>query len=704
MTGHRETSGRRNRLAAEKSPYLLQHAGNPVDWRPWGEEAFRAARESDRPVFLSIGYATCHWCHVMERESFEDEETAALLDSLFIPVKVDREERPDVDAVYMAAVQAMGVHGGWPLSVFLAPDGRPFFGGTYFPPEDRWGRPGFRTVLTQVAAAYRDRREEVLRGAADLAGHLRRAAEGAPGPLPGPEALRRADREFIDRADREHGGFAGVPKFPCAHALSFLLRRHLRTGDAELLAVVERTLRRMAAGGIFDHLGGGFHRYSTDERWFLPHFEKMLYDQALLAVAYVEAFSITGNREYAEVARDVFRYVRRDLAGPGGSFLCAEDADAEGEEGRFSVFTRAEIVAALGEEEGRLFALAYGVREEGNYEDEATGRRSGANVLHRPRPLDETAAQVGVAPAELARRMAAARAALFAVRERRPRPAKDDKVLTDWNGLMIAALATGARVLDDEDLAEAAAQAASFLLDRLVRDGRLLHRYRDGEAAIRAFLPDHAFLALGLVELYETTFEPRWLFEARRLADEVLRLFPDGDRGGFLLAPSDGERLLAPVKDLYDGAIPSGNSVAALVLARLGRHLSREDYTHAAEGVLSAFAPLLTSHPFAFPAALAALDFLAGPPREIVLAGSPADPGLREMARVAHRRVRPGTIIALRPEGPGLSTVLALQPALAPLLPREGRATAFVCEGYACREPVTSAAALAAMLDGEIST
>ncbi|MHC4861286.1 MAG: thioredoxin domain-containing protein, partial [Planctomycetota bacterium] len=530
-----------NRLAKESSPYLLQHAHNPVDWYPWGEEAFEKARKEDKPVFLSIGYSTCHWCHVMERESFENEETAALLNEHFVAIKVDREERPDVDNVYMAAVQALSGHGGWPLSVFLTPEGKPFWGGTYFPPEDRFGRPGFKSVLVQIAGAWREKREEVLEGAERLTQFVADLNVTVKGAALDEKTLANGVDEFASRFDSRRGGFESAPKFPRTHSLSFLLRQHARTGDAQVLAMVEKTLAEMARGGIYDHVGGGFHRYSTDPLWLVPHFEKMLYDQALVARASLEAYQVTGKPVYADLARDVFRYVLRDMTDEKGGFYSAEDADSEGVEGKFYVWTRDEILEVLGEADGELFAKVYDVKADGNFREEASGEETGTNILHLERPLEETAGELGTDAAGLAKRLAPMREKLFAVRERRIHPLKDDKILTDWNGLMIGTLAYAGRTLDEPRYTEAARKAADFLLTTMVSDGRLLHRYRGGQASILAFLDDHAFLTLGLLDLYEATFEERWLAEAKRLAGETIRLFWDESAGGFLFSGKDGE-------------------------------------------------------------------------------------------------------------------------------------------------------------------
>ncbi len=520
-----------NRLAKESSPYLKQHGHNPVDWYPWGDEAFEKARKEDKPIFLSIGYSTCHWCHVMERESFEDEAVAKYLKAHFISIKVDREERPDVDNVYMAAVTAMTGSGGWPLTVFLTPDRKPFYGGTYFPPEDGFGRSSFTAVLHSIVDAWESRRDDILAGAEKLAGHVRSRSEGAKQSELTAKTLEKGYSSFNSRYDATHGGFETAPKVPRTHSLTFLLRYHDRTGQERALRMVEKTLTEMHQGGIYDHLGGGFHRYSTDPVWLVPHFEKMLYDQALIGRAYLEAYEVTKDELYASVARDIFRYVLRDMTDAHGGFYSAEDADAEGVEGKFQVWSMDEIRDVLGKEDGAFFAQVYGASEVGNYREEATGEETRRNILHLPKSLSEVAAAGGTTEAALEARLAPLREKLFLVREKRVHPLKDDKVLTDWNGLMISTLAHAGRVLGEREYTAAAIRAADFLLTEMVEDGRLLHRYHRGNASIPAFLDDHAFLILGLNDLYEATLDARWLAESVRLADRMIELFADEENG-----------------------------------------------------------------------------------------------------------------------------------------------------------------------------
>jgi uncharacterized protein YyaL (SSP411 family) len=588
-----------NRLAREKSPYLLQHAHNPVDWYPWGPEAFAAARERDLPLFLSVGYSACHWCHVMERESFEDEAAARLLNEHFISIKVDREERPDVDEVYMTAVQMMTGHGGWPMSVFLLPDGRPFYGGTYFPPEDRHGRPGFKSVVEQLARAYAARRDEVEQVAAHLALDLQQAARQRPagataaGSVEPSALLRGAVADLAARFDEAHGGFGGAPKFPPHHALALLLEA-VRRGDADdaprLLTV---TLDKMALGGVYDHVGGGFHRYSTDAHWLLPHFEKMLYDNALLARVYADAFRVTGRHSYARVARETCDWVLRDMqdrtaSGPGG-FHAALDADSEGEEGKYYVWTLDEVHEALGPAQGAAFAAAYNLRPGGNFRDEATGRPTGTNIPHLAGPE---------LPDEIPPDLAEACSRLLERRYNRVPPGKDDKVITSWNGLMIGGLATAGALLDEPRYVEAARTAADFCLTTLRQpDGTLLRRYPRRRSRPAAYLEDYAYLADGLLDLSEATGESRWEDEARALADTLLADFWDDEDGGFFFTGANHEALIARTKELFDGALPSPNGVAARVLARLGALPEGDRYRNKAREMLESFHGILRRVP-----------------------------------------------------------------------------------------------------------
>ncbi len=691
---HNPPRGGRNRLAREKSPYLLQHADNPVDWYPWGEEAFGRARREDRPVFLSIGYSTCHWCHVMAHESFEDEQVAELMNDAFVSIKVDREERPDIDAVYMAACQMMTGSGGWPLTVIMTPDGRPFVATTYVPKRARFGRTGMLDLLPRVMQLWREDRVKLLESADEIAGALVTAtstSSRAGGGELGQEALDLGHLQLAQRFDADNGGFGTAPKFPSPHTLLFLLRYWHRIGDEFSLRTVERTLEGIRRGGIHDHMGGGFHRYSTDAAWLVPHFEKMLYDQALLIMAYAEAFLATGTRELADVVREVASYVLLDMTSPEGAFYSAEDADSPGGEGAFYVWTERELREALGDDDAALAMKVYNARPGGNYAEEASGERGGANILHLTRSLPELAKDLGTTEEALGERLASIRSRLLKAREARPRPHRDDKVLADWNGLMVAALSKASRALGEPELAVHATRAAEFVLGRMRGpDGRLRHRFRDGEAAVQGNLDDHAFMAWGLTELYESTLEPRWLEEAASLIDSMLQRFWDAAAGGLFLTPDDGEALLVRPKEVYDGALPSGNSVAAYVLLRLGRMLARPELEERAQDVMRAFAADVGRAPAAHAMMLLALDLAVGPAQEVVVVGDPASEDTRAMLRELRSRFLPRAVVLHRPpEDAAAAAIVKAAPYLAEFVARDGRATAYVCTQWFCRNPTT---------------
>ncbi|GAB6063372.1 thioredoxin domain-containing protein [Deferrisoma palaeochoriense] len=688
------TSHRPNRLIHEKSPYLLQHAHNPVDWYPWGEEAFARAKAENRIVFLSIGYATCHWCHVMERESFEDPEVAAVLNTLTVPVKVDREERPDVDQVYMAVCQALTGTGGWPLTILLTPDREPFFAATYLPKTSRHGRIGVIELVRRAAALWQEDPDKVRSSARQIVGRLRELGEPEPGE-PTPRLLAAAVEIFSQEFDARRGGFGAAPKFPTPHNLVFLVRRHRRTGEDHPLRMATETLRAMRHGGIFDHLGFGFHRYSTDADWLLPHFEKMLYDQAGLAVAYLEAWQATGDPLFRRTAREVLTYVLRDLRGPEGAFHSAEDADSEGVEGKFYVWTRAEILEVLGAARGERFCRIYGITEEGNFREEATGERTGANVLHLPRPVAAWAAEWGLDPEALERELEEDRARLLDRRATRPRPLKDDKVLTGWNGLMVSALARAAAVLGDETYAEAARGAAEFLWEHLRRDGKLLRRYRDGEAAVDAVAEDYAFLCRGFLDLYGADFDPVWLARALELGQELLGRFWDEGEGGLFDTPADGEALLWRPKEVYDGATPSANSVALESFARLGLLTGEPAWTERAHALARALAGRVARYPAAFTGYLAGLALLVEPTREVVIAGQPGYDDTRALMEAVRSAYAPETTVLLAPPDGSLAEIAPFTRGMKTV---GGRAAAYVCQNFSCQAPITDPGDLAAVL------
>ncbi len=697
-----------NRLAKEKSPYLLQHADNPVDWYPWGEEAFERARKEDKPVFLSIGYSTCHWCHVMEEESFENPEVAKVMNEHFVSIKVDREERPDLDNIYMTAVQALTSSGGWPLSVFLTPEGKPFFGGTYWPAEDRWGRPGFVTVLRSVAESWKEGRDELLKQSEHLTSLLQKHAEEKVETTfsLGEKTFRSAFTDLRNYYDETHGGFGRGVKFPRAHTLSFLLRFWKRTQEKEALGMVEKTLTEMARGGLWDHVGLGFHRYSTDAQWFLPHFEKMLYDQAILSKTYLEAYQATRKEEYARVAREIFDYLLRDLQGPEGAFHSAEDADsldpvaAAKREGAFYVWKKSELIDLLGPEAGEIASFVYGVEANGNVRNDPQGEFPDKNVLARVRSVEEAARKFKKPVPEIEQVLGESRKKLYDARLKRPRPYRDDKILTDWNGLMISSLAFGSRVLEEPKYRDAAQKAADFILKKLVRgDGRLLHRYREGEASIPGTIEDYAFFIHGLVDLYEATFEPRYLEEAKRLTGEMIRLFWSEAAGGFFFTGEDAEKLILRQREIYDGAIPSGNSVAALDLLRVGRLTMEKEFEKKAEALFSAFSLAIDRNPEAHPQMLIALDFALGPSREIVLAGGGKEPTTQSFLKAVYSRFLPNKVVAFHPaEEAQKSATEKIIPFIKNQLPLKGKPTAYVCENYVCRFPVTELSELEKLL------
>jgi uncharacterized protein len=647
-----------NRLANETSPYLLQHKDNPVDWYPWGEEALERARTEDKPILLSIGYSACHWCHVMAHESFEDGETARLMNERFVCVKLDREERPDLDAIYMEACQAMTGHGGWPLNVFLTPEQVPFYAGTYFPPEERHGMPSWRTVLEAVAEAWSTRREEIRAGSERIVERLRGGALLEPSnEVMDPRALDDAVALLRRSHDRLHGGFGGAPKFPQASVIEFLLRR----GEAD---VAVHALRAMASGGIYDQVGGGFHRYSVDERWLVPHFEKMLYDNALLARAYLHGWLVTGDDLFRRIACETLDWALREMRAEEGGFYSAIDADSEGVEGKFYVWTIAELRDVLGPDADAAIEY-FGATERGNFE--------GANILTRgqqePERLDEI------------------RRRLYDARSKRPWPGIDDKRLAAWNALMVSALAEAGAVLGRADYLEAAAACADFLLRELRdADGRLLRTYKDGRARLNAYLEDHAFLIEALITLYEASFDPRWFRAARELADTAIERFGDEDRGGFFETSVDHERLVARRKDLEDSPIPAGNSSAAYGLLRLARLTGEHEYERRAVGVFRLLHRFAVAHPQGFGHLVQAMDFHFAPVREVALAGDDTD----ELARVVRSRFRPHLVLAGgEPDG---------VPLLEGRMPVDGRAAAYVCERFACQRPVTEPAELEALL------
>jgi uncharacterized protein len=697
-----------NRLINETSPYLLQHAHNPVDWYPWGEEALQKAQQENKPILLSVGYSACHWCHVMERESFENEDIAALMNQHVVSIKVDREERPDIDNIYMQAVQALTQQGGWPMTVFLTPDGRPFYGGTYFPPRDRqYGRetmPGFPRILLTIADYYEHHREEVEEQANQVADFLKQRSStplrskggiNPVGTMP-LEMLSNASRELAAEFDPVNGGFGNAPKFPNTMSLEFLLRTHQHRLRGEIgtkatrpeLEIVEVSLQHMANGGIYDQLGGGFHRYSVDTAWLVPHFEKMLYDNALLSRLYLHTYLVTGNPFYERIVRETLDYVVREMSSPVGGFYSTQDADSEGEEGKFYVWTPAEIEAALPHEDAALFMLYYDVTQSGNFE--------GKNILHVDQDAQTVADKAEVSLESLQASLKRSREILFKVREKRVKPGRDEKILTSWNGLMLRSFAEAARYLDRPDYLQVATQNAEFLLRELYRDGRLLRTFKDGRSHLKGYLEDYTFLADGLLALYETSFDPRWFVEARRLMDEAIKLFADEQNGGFFDTGSDHEALVSRPKDIMDNATPAGNSVAVDVLLRLAAFTAEEEYRRRADDYLRPIADVMVQHPQAFGHVLGALDFAILQSKEIAIAGDPHQPDTRALLEVVNKRYLPNSVLACAAPT-NLEAIQAI-PLLADRPQKDGKATAFVCQNFACLAPVNASEELENLL------
>lgn len=672
-----------NRLAQETSPYLLQHANNPVDWYPWGEEALDAAKDQEKPIFLSIGYSACHWCHVMEHESFESQEIADYLNANFICIKVDREERPDLDQIYMNAVQLLTGHGGWPMSVFLTPSLRPFFGGTYWPPTASRGMPGFDQVLRAVADAWANRREMAEQQSQLLTERLQKIGAGTSASMEIPPGrIDMAVKQMEDSFDERNGGFGQAPKFPHPMNVDLLLRSFAETRNEHSLKMAIVTLDKMARGGIYDHLGGGFARYSVDAKWLVPHFEKMLYDNALLVSNYVDAYRLTGLPRYAQVIRETCEYILRDMTDEQGGFHSTEDADSEGEEGKFYVWSPHEVEQLLKEETvAQRFCLVYDVTEGGNFE--------GHSILNLKQPLSWFAEQLQTSEDELREEMAAARQVLFNAREDRVRPGKDDKILASWNGLMIEAFAKAGAALSESRYLDAAKRAAQFVLDKMTdENGRLLHTYRHGKSKLAAYLDDYSYLASAMFSLYEATFEEKWLDESQRLMEVAIEHFYDQEEGGFFYTADDHEALIARNKDFYDSSVPSGNGIAALVLAKLGKLTGNEKFLKLAEATVIAGAEVLQKHPLASGQLLIAYDLLQSPVEQIVLAADSEDASAAKVIKELHELYLPRTLLAATSgQGPRSELLTALITGKEPI---DGKPTIYACENFHCRAPVSA--------------
>ena len=676
MSDHKHT----NRLIKETSPYLLQHAHNPVDWYPWGEEAFTAARSENKPILLSIGYSACHWCHVMEHESFENEDIARLMNENFVSIKVDREERPDLDQIYMNAVQMMTHHGGWPMTVFLTPEGVPFYGGTYFPPEDRYNMPGFPRVLISMTEAYRERPEDVEQTGASIIAELNRLSLARESNEPLNQALLdHAFRGIAKSYDRVNGGFGGAPKFPPAMTLEFLLRVYHRTGNQEALDIVANSCRKMADGGIYDQLGGGFHRYSTDAKWLVPHFEKMLYDNALLSKLYLHYYQLTHDESARGIAEGILDYVAREMTDANGGFYSTQDADSEGEEGKYFVWSTDEIAFVLDKEDSALFLVYYDVTQGGNFE--------GKNILNVTRTLEDVAAKVNVTPEHLRQSLERSRRRLFELRENRVKPDRDEKILTAWNGMMLASFAEAAAILDREDYLEIARRNARFVFDNLRRDDLLLRTYKDGTAKLNAYLEDYSFLSDGLLTLYEATGELEWFEATLAITNKMVEEFWDDQDGGFFYTGRSHESLIVRSKDYFDNATPSGNSVAAEVMLRLAALTDNNDYRRMAVTILRLMADSLRRYPSGFGRALCALDFYLGTPKEIAIIGDYDLPQTRLLRNSVWQPYVPNKVVAQT--APGDSRNSELIPLLRDRPLVNNGPTAYVCEHFTCSEPVT---------------
>lgn len=680
-----------NKLINETSPYLLQHAHNPVDWYPWGPEALERARSEDKPILLSIGYSACHWCHVMEHESFENEEIARLMNENFVCIKVDREERPDLDSIYMNAVQMLTGHGGWPMTMFLAPNLKPFYGGTYYPPEDRRGMAGFPRVLTAIADSYKNRREEILSTADAITAELKKTDRFvASNEMLTTEVLNQAFSALAGNFDQTHGGFGGAPKFPPSMTLMFLLRHHKRTNSPQALDMVDKTLQKMAGGGMYDHLGGGFARYSVDARWLVPHFEKMLYDNALLTRIYLYAYQQTKNPLYRRIAEETLEYIIRDMTDRSGGFYSSEDADSEGVEGRFYVWTRAEVLSILGADDGEVFCKFFDVTEEGNFEH-------GNSILNTPRSLEEFATEQDKSTEQISTMITTGKRKLFYAREERVRPARDDKTLAAWNGLMLTAFAEAANILGRDDYREVAVRNAEFITTQLIKDGRLLRTYKAGHAKLNGYLEDYAYVVEGLLAVYEATFELKFFTQARELADTMIARFWDAQDSGFYFTSSDHEELITRTKDYFDNATPSGNSVSAMTLLKLGLLTQEQEYTRCAVTMLRALRPTMVRYPSAFGYMLSALDFYLSEPKEIAMVGKLDSHEARSFVEEIYSRYIPNKVVAA--SEPGDDAAAAEIELLVGRSAIEGKATAYVCRNYTCLEPATTVEVFAARLE-----
>jgi len=686
-----------NRLSFEKSPYLLQHANNPVDWFPWSDEAFKIAKADDKPIFLSIGYSTCHWCHVMEHESFEDEKVAALMNDSFISIKVDREERPDIDGIYMTVCQMLTGSGGWPMTIIMTPDKKPFFAGTYFPKENRFGRPGLIELLSKINELWKTKREEILKSAEDISAVIKKSQLRNSGNEIEIEIFDKAYKEFERRFDKENGGFGSSPKFPTPHNLIFLLRYWKRKNESNALGMVEKTLEKIRLGGIYDHVGFGFHRYSTDSEWLVPHFEKMLYDQAQLAVVYIEAYQITKNIFYKKTAEEILTYVLRDMTSPDGGFYSAEDADSEGEEGRFYLWDFDELKSFLHDDEIKFIENVFNIESGGNWIDHVKGIMNGTNILNMKKSVKELEVELKMTAEEISKKTETIRKKLFIKREKKIHPYKDDKILTDWNSLMISALAKAYQVFNNEKYLTAAEKSAGFIFDKLFKkDSKLLHRFRDNEAAIDANIDDYAFLISSLLDLYEAGFNIKYLKSAIQLNEDFIKHFWDNETGGFFFTSNESEKILIRQKEIYDGAIPSGNSIAMLNLLRIGRITSDSKFEIMASIIGRIFSENINSAPSAFTQTLISLDFAFGPAYEIVIAGEVNADNKDELIKLVWNNYLPNkTLLFNFAANKDLIDIASFTSNYKQI---GEKTTVYICQNYSCKQPVTDISTLEGLL------
>jgi uncharacterized protein YyaL (SSP411 family) len=679
-----------NNLVNEKSPYLLQHAYNPVNWYPWSDEAFDLAKSENKPIFLSIGYSTCHWCHVMEQESFEDSELAKQMNEVFVSIKVDREERPDIDKVYMTICQAITGSGGWPMTIIMTPDKKPFFAATYIPKQSRFGQMGMLDLMSSIQNVWQNRKHEAKKNAEKIIYSLGQQSAYVSGEMLDKSVMDRSFEQLKDSFDDKHGGFGRAPKFSISHNLLFLLRYWKRSGNQYALQMVIKTLKKLRNGGIFDQVGYGFHRYSTDQYWMVPHFEKMLYDQAMLAMAFIEAYQATKILEFKDSAEKIFEYVLRDLTAPSGSFYSAEDADSEGVEGKFYTWTKVELEKILSNKEFELALKIYHIKSMGNYKDEASGQFTGANILYINKSFEDLAKELNITIEELQVYIETIRKKLLVVREKRIRPQKDDKILTDWNGLMIAAMGLGAQVFENSVYLEAAEKAMDFILKKMLKVGvGLLHRYRDNEVGIHGYLDDYSFLTWGLIELYEATFDNKYLDTAIKLTDELLLEFWDNKSGGFFFTSNSSEELLIRQKELYDGVIPSGNSVSFVNLLRLARLTGKPHYETRASEMVKTFSNRIQQIPSAFTQFLIGLDFVLGPTNEVIIKGDEQSLETKKILTALRTHFLPNKIVHLNPPKYKARGLFSVPEPLGIQTDQLEQTKIFVCKNYSCQKPTT---------------